>query len=131
MEEPLIQVVEVQPVIRAIERLSQHIAGNAERIAQGALEQREYLGEAKRAYNAMTSEWYKIAEQLPQVRAAIEELEREIKQRQEEIARGPELVRRALLVTAAIVGVVAALLTVTILVLLWLLLHHQTAAGLS
>lgn len=145
MDEPLIQVVEAQPVIRAIERLSQHIAGNAGRIAQGAMEQRAYLDETKRAHNAMTSDWYKITEQLPRMRvelarldqdldrwhAELARLDQDLAQWRADIAQGPRLIRRTVAVTAGLVAGVVALLLVVAFIVLWVVAHHQILNGLS
>ena len=121
MTEPLLQVVEVQPIIRAMERLSQQINVRAETIAQAATEQHEYLRETKRAHNAITADWYKIAEHLPRVQTTLEELELVIAARQEQVSALGRLAWR-MVVTVLVVAVV---LVAALVGGMWLFARHK------
>ena len=79
-------VVEAAPLVRAVERLHQGVRTDLQGVLAAAREQETYLREWKQAYNAMTTEWYKIADELPQARAALDDLKREIAQRRAELA---------------------------------------------
>ena len=78
-------VVEAAPLVRAVERLHQGVRTDLQGVLTAAREQETYLREWKRAYNAMTTEWYKIADELPQTRAALDDLKAEIIQRRIEL----------------------------------------------
>jgi len=84
-EAPVLKVVEPLPVLQAVERLHQGVRSELRAVKaemQGAAavarRQEDYLREVQRAHNAMATDWYKIAEGLPAIRGALEELHAEI-----------------------------------------------------
>ncbi len=114
---PPVQVVEPTPIIKAIERLHQTVGDEMATVTRFTQVQGEYLTELKRAQNALTSEWYKIAAQVPQVEGAMQQLAQEIRLRQREMEQSAKLVQRVAAVAVATMAL-AVVLTVGVLIVI-------------
>jgi len=112
-----VQVVEPTPIIKAIERLHQTIGDEMATVTRFTRVQGEYLTELKRAQNALTSEWYKVAGQVPQVEGAMQQLAQEIRLREREMAASARLVQRVAWVAVAVMTI-AVVLTVGALIVI-------------
>jgi len=110
---PPVQVVEPTPIIKAIERLHQTVGDEMATVTRFTQVQGEYLTELKRAQNALTSEGYKVAAQVPQVEGAMQQLAQEIRLRQREMEQSAKLVQRVAAVAVAVM-VLAVVLTVAV-----------------
>ncbi len=114
---PPVQVVEPTPIIKAIERLHQTVGDEMATVTRFTQVQGEYLTELKRAQNALTSDWYKVAAQVPQVEGAMQQLAQEIRLRQREMEASARLVQRVAWVAVAVM-VLAVALTVGALIVI-------------
>ncbi len=114
---PPLQVVEPTPIIKAIERLHQTVGDEMATVTRFTAVQADYLIELKRAQNALTSDWYRIAAQVPQVQSAMHQLENEIRQRQREMAASARLIQRVAAAAVAVM-VLAAVVTVGVLIVI-------------
>ncbi len=114
---PPVQVVEPTPIIKAIERLHQTVGDEMATVTRFTQVQGEYLTELQRAQNALTSEWYKISAQVPQVESAMRQLEHEIRMRQREMEQSARLVQRVAWVAVAVMTI-AVMLTVGVLIVI-------------
>ncbi len=114
---PSVQVVEPTPIIKAIERLHQTVGDEMATVTRFTQVQGEYLTELKRAQNALTSDWYKISAQVPQVQSAMRQLAQEIRLRQREMEQSAKVVQRVAAVAVAIM-VLAVVLTVGVLIVI-------------
>ena len=114
---PSVQVVEPTPIIKAIERLHQTVGDEMATVTRFTQVQGEYLTELQRAQNALTSEWYKIAAQVPQMEGAMQQLAQEIRLRQREMEQSARLVQRVAWIAVAVM-VFAAAVTVGVLILI-------------
>lgn len=114
---PSVQVVEPTPIIKAIERLHQTVGDEMATVTRFTQVQGEYLIELKRAQNALTSDWYKVAAQVPQVEDAMQQLAQEIRLRQREMEASARLVQRVAGIAVAVM-VFAAAVTVGVLILI-------------
>jgi len=114
---PPVQVVEPTPIIKAIERLHQTVGDEMATVTRFTQVQGDYLVELKRAQNALTSDWYRIAAQVPQVQSAMHQLENEIRQRQREMAARARLMQRVAAAAVAVM-VLAAVVTVGVLIVI-------------
>ncbi len=114
---PSVQVVEPTPIIKAIERLHQTVGDEMATVTRFTQVQGEYLTELQRAQNALTSEWYKVAAQVPQVEGAMQQLAQEIRLRQREMEQSAKLVQRVAAVAVAVM-VLAVVLTVAVLIVI-------------
>ncbi len=112
-----VQVVEPTPIIKAIERLHQTVGDEMATVTRFTQVQGEYLIELKRAQNALTSDWYKVAAQVPSVQSAMQQLAQEIRQRQREMEQSAKLVQRVAAVAVAVM-VLAVVLTVGVLIVI-------------
>ncbi len=112
-----VQVVEPTPIIKAIERLHQTIGDEMATVTRFTQVQGEYLTELKRAQNALTSEWYKVAAQIPSVQSAMQQLAQEIRLRQREMEASARLVQRVAWVAVAVMAI-AVVLTVGVLIVI-------------
>ena len=84
-------VVDAGPLIRAVERLHQGVREELRAVTATTRSQGDYLREMRTAYNAMTTDWYRIAEGLPLIRGELERLETEIAVRQADLSREREV----------------------------------------
>ncbi len=116
-DSPSVQVVEPTPIIKAIERLHQTVGDEMATVTRFTQVQGEYLTELQRAQNALTSDWYKVAAQVPQVESAMRQLAQEIRLRQREIAASARLVQRVAWVAVAVMTI-AVVLTVGVLIVI-------------
>lgn len=114
---PPVQVVEPTPIIKAIERLHQTVGDEMATVTRFTQVQGEYLTELQRAQNALTSDWYKISAQVPQVEGAMQQLAQEIRQRQREMEQSAKLVQRVAWVAVAVMTI-AVMLTVGVLIVI-------------
>ena len=114
---PPVQVVEPTPIIKAIERLHQTVGDEMATVTRFTQVQGEYLTELQRAQNALTSDWYKVAAQVPQVESAMRQLAQEIRLRQREMEQSAKLVQRVAAVAVAVM-VLAVVLTVAVLIVI-------------
>jgi len=114
---PSVQVVEPTPIIKAIERLHQTVGDEMATVTRFTQVQGEYLAELKRAQNALTSDWYTVAAQVPSVQSAMQQLAQEIRLRQREMAASAKLVQRVAAVAVATM-VLAVVLTVGVLIVI-------------
>ncbi len=114
---PPVQVVEPTPIIKAIERLHQTVGDEMATVTRFTQVQGEYLAELKRAQNALTSDWYKVTAQVPQVEGAMHQLAQEIRLRQREMAASARLVQRVAAVAVAVM-ILAVVLTVGVLIVI-------------
>lgn len=114
---PSVQVVEPTPIIKAIERLHQTVGDEMATVTRFTQVQGEYLTELKRAQNALTSDWYKISAQVPQVQSAMRQLAQEIRLRQREMEQSAKVVQRVAAVAVAVM-VLAVVLTVGVLIVI-------------
>jgi len=110
----VIQTIPVDPVIKAVERIGQTIGDRGRELTEWTKAQTEHEEELARAYNMMTSEWYKIAEQVPSVGRKLADLQGTIGRRQAEMEGTARTVKRVA-VTAVVVIALAAVLTVALL----------------
>jgi len=114
---PPVQVVEPTPIIKAIERLHQTIGDEMRTVTRFTQVQGEYLTELQRAQNALTSDWYKVAAQVPSVQSAMQQLAQEIRLRQREMEQSAKLVQRVAAVAVAVMTL-AVVLTVGALIVI-------------
>ncbi len=112
-----VQVVEPTPIIKAIERLHQTVGDEMATVTRFTQMQGEYLTELQRAQNALTSEWYKVTAQVPQVEGAMQQLAHEIRLRQREMEASARLVQRVAWVAVAVMTL-AVMLTVGVLIVI-------------
>ncbi len=116
-DSPPVQVVEPTPIIKAIERLHQTVGDEMATVTRFTQVQGEYLTELQRAQNALTSEGYKVAAQVPSVQSAMQQLAQEIRLRQREMAASARLVQRVAAVAVAVM-ILAVVLTVGVLIVI-------------
>jgi len=109
------QVVEVQPVVKSIERIGQTIRDRVRGLEEWTTGQTERQEELDRAYAAMTSEWYKITEQVPAVGRKLGDLQGTIGRRQAEMEGTARTVKKVA-VTAVVTIALAALLAFALLI---------------
>ncbi len=109
------QVVEVQPVVKSIERIGQTIRDRVRGLEEWTTGQTERQEELDRAYAAMTSEWYKITEQVPAVGRKLADLQGTIGRRQAEMEGTARTVKKVA-VTAVVTIALAAVLALALLI---------------
>ena len=109
------QVVEVQPVVKSIERIGQTIRDRVRGLEEWTTGQTERQEELDRAYAAMTSEWYKIMEQVPAVGRKLADLQGTIGRRQAEMEGTARTVKKVA-VTAVVTIALAAVLALALLI---------------
>jgi len=109
------QVVEVQPVVKSIERIGQTIRDRVRGLEEWTTGQTERQEELDRAYAAMTSEWYKITEQVPAVGRKLADLQGTIGRRQAEMEGAARTVKKVA-VTAVVTIALAAVLALALLI---------------
>lgn len=109
------QVVEVQPVVKSIERIGQTIRDRVRGLEEWTTGQTERQEELDRAYAAMTSEWYKITEQVPAVGRKLADLQGTIGRRQAEMEGTARTVKKVA-VTAVVTIALAAMLALALLI---------------
>jgi len=105
----VLNVVEVTPVIKSLERIRQTIGERLDTLTEFTERQDDYLEEIARAQNEVTSGWYKIASQLPAVERKLTDLQGTIGRRQAEMDAAATGVKRTATRAVALIAVVAVL----------------------
>jgi len=116
----VLNVVEVTPVIKSLERIRQTIGERLDTLTEFTERQDDYLEEIARAQNEVTSGWYKIASQMPAVERKLTDLQGTIGRRQAEMDAAARGVKRAATRAVALIAVVAVLAMVALIGMVYL-----------
>jgi len=114
------QVVEVQPVVKSIERIGQTIRDRVRGLEEWTTGQTERQEELDRAYAAMTSEWYKITEQVPAVGRKLADLQGTIGRRQAEMEGTARTVKKVAVIAVVTIALAAVLALALLIGLVYL-----------